>query len=294
MEAILDTRSPELTALFRALTRLGDAGFFLLFIPLGYWLWRPGVFARFGLLLLGATMFNVTLKEIFQVPRPDDAQLIHAAGWSFPSGHAQTAATIWPWLALMIGAGVGARGRRWLWPLVALVVVGVATSRVYLGVHTPRDVIAGVLLGVPTAILAHRLARHPPEWWVGLGAFRQALLVLVATLGWCLAVLPISEDPVAATAGGAMVGLWLGFIWQRRLVDFVPPSPGWRALAAMVLGLGGIFTLRFALKAAFVALGLAPAVDHLLRYAAITGWISLVAPWLFVTLGLCMARPREQ
>ncbi len=285
MEWILDHRTAELTALFKAFTHLGDAGFFMVFVPLGYWLWRPGLFTRFSLLLLGSTMLNVTLKEIFQVPRPDAAQLIHAMGWSFPSGHAQNAAAIWPWLALELGARRATIKRR-LWPAVALVVAGVATSRVYLGVHTPRDVIAGGALGCVLGLAVWRLGRQAPAWWSGLGPHLQTAVIAAGVAAWAGVILEVSIDPAAPTAGGALAGFWIGAVYQRRGLRFVPSIEGWRPFTVIALGLGGIAGLRSVLGGALLALGAPPAVADLIRYFAVAGWISFLGPWLFLRLGL--------
>ncbi len=293
MESILELRSAELTALFTAFTRLGDAGFFLLFVPLGYWLWRPGLFIRFSLLLLASTMLNVTLKEIFQVPRPDAAQLIHAVGWSFPSGHAQNAAAIWPWLALQLRSGLSRGGqtqnrpRRWLWPLVALVVTGVATSRVYLGVHTLRDVVAGVALGGALAGLAWWLGRAGRlAWWQNLGPRLQVAMIAAGVAAWAVVILRVSTDPAAPTAAGGLAGFWIGSICSRHHLRFVPARRLASGAAVVGLGLAGVLGLRIGLKATFLAIGSTPAVADLIRYFAIASWISYLAPWLFLRLGL--------
>lgn len=291
MEWILDHRTAELTVLFKAFTHLGDAGFFMAFVSLGYWLWRPGLFTRFSLLLLASTMLNVTLKEIFQVPRPEGAQLIHAMGWSFPSGHAQNAAAIWPWLALELGAW-RASARRWLWPVVILVVFGVATSRVYLGVHTPRDVIAGAALGSVIGVTAWRLGRHVPAWWPDLGPHLQATAIAAGVAAWAGVVLWISRDPAAPTAGGGLVGFWIGAIYQRHRLRFLPSTEGWRPLTVIALGLSTMVALRIGLKAAFVTLGVSPAITDLIRFSIIAAWISFLGPWLFIRLGLMNSRPR--
>ncbi len=300
MEWILDHRSAELTALFKAFTHLGDAGFFMVFLPLGYWLWRPGLLTRFSLLLLASAMLNVTLKETFQVPRPEGDRLIHALGWSFPSGHAQNAAAIWPWLALQLGSwrpGTDSPSppsggtARWLWPAVVVMVLGVATSRVYLGVHTPRDVIAGTLIGGTLALVAWRLEGHRPTWWSDLGPHPQAVIIATGVAVWTGVILGISSDPAASIAGGALAGFWIGAIYQRHGLRFVPSVEGWQPLAVIALGLGGVVALRVGLKAAFAAAGMPPGVDDLIRYAVIAAWISFFGPWLFVRLGLMRARP---
>ena len=68
---------------------------------------------------------------------------------SFPSGHALTATIFWLSLAWVLIAWLrpGHRGRVALWTAAAAIIVAVATSRVYLGVHYPSDVVAGVLAG---------------------------------------------------------------------------------------------------------------------------------------------------
>ncbi len=291
MQWIIDHRTVELTALFSFFTSLGDAGFFLVFVAAGYWLWRPVTFARFGLLVLGSTILSVSLKELFEVPRPDLSPLIAASGWSFPSGHAQTAAAIWPWLALELGRHRGGRGRLWRWSSVVVVVAGVAMSRVYLGVHTPRDVVAGVAVGVGLAAVAWRLARQPPGWWQGLGRHRQSAAVALAVVAWCLVVLPASADPAAPAAAGALAGFWIGSLYRRDPGSALPAS-GWRPLVAVAIGIGVMVALRGGLKELFVVWGPRAPWADLIRYLAIGAWIGLGAPSLFRALGL--ARPEAE
>ncbi len=284
MEWVVDHRTAELTALFRAFTSLGDAGFFLLFVSVGYWLWRPGPFSRFGLLVLGSTILNVSLKELFAVPRPEGHQLIAAAGWSFPSGHSQTAAAIWPWLALELGRL--RQGRLWRWPLAAVLVAGVAASRVYLGVHTPRDVVAGVAIGAAITAVAWPLAHQTPRWWDDLGWRRQAVAVAAAVTLWCAVVLPHSVDPAAPAAAGALAGFWIGSLYRRHTVRSELPGSGWRPLLALAIGVAVAFGLRIGLKELFAALGPAAPIDDLIRYVAVGAWVGIGAPSLFAALRL--------
>jgi len=75
---------------------------------------------------------------------------------SFPSGHASSAATMFGVLSQ----------RDPLWPLYLVVGATVASSRVYVKVHHPSDVVAGVLLGTALAALARRVwpfPEAPPE-----------------------------------------------------------------------------------------------------------------------------------
>lgn len=70
---------------------------------------------------------------------------------SFPSGHASSAATM-----------IGILGRRDpLWPLYLVIGATVASSRVYVKVHHPSDVVAGAVLGAGLAALANKVWPMP-------------------------------------------------------------------------------------------------------------------------------------
>ncbi|MFJ5228549.1 phosphatase PAP2 family protein [Kitasatospora sp. NPDC088391] len=76
----------------------------------------------------------------------------HAPGFSFPSGHAMTAATCCAVLLLVSAPVLGPRVRRAAWAAALVSVLGVGFTRVALGVHWVSDVLGGWLLG--TALVA--------------------------------------------------------------------------------------------------------------------------------------------
>lgn len=279
MEWILDFRHDALTPLFLGLTFLGDVLFFLVFLSLGYWLGRRETFYRLTLLLVVSGLLNATLKGIFQVPRPDAIpHLIEASGWSFPSGHAQLAATLWPAFAWELR-------RRWAWIAAALLVVGIAASRVYLGVHTPVDVLAGIAVGLLVVSAARLWLARPRPWWTRLGAAGQTAVVAVVAGVW-LAFLPGGVESTSVVAGGALVGLVGGHTLARRRLPWTPPESLGRRLAVVAVGLAGALALRLALKAAFGALEIPWEAADFVRYAAVGLWVSFLGPAVFLRLGL--------
>lgn len=107
--------------------------------------WRPLLFVAAS--LAGANALSNLVKLAVARARPGDG-LVHAAGYSFPSGHCTSAAAAWLSLAIALGALTASRRRRAALVGVALVVIAiVGLSRVYLRVHWATDVLGGWALG---------------------------------------------------------------------------------------------------------------------------------------------------
>lgn len=83
------------------------------------------------------------LKALFHRARPVE-QIVHATGFSFPSGHAFASTVFYGMMAYLVWRLVAAAWVRWTAVVVAVALVGaVGLSRVYLNVHFLTDVIAG-------------------------------------------------------------------------------------------------------------------------------------------------------
>ena len=116
----------------------------------GIWLWarahRPHLAMRLFVVQLGSYALNPLLKAMFERPRPELFARRGWYGWSaFPSGHAICSVAVLITVALMLH-----RGRGWIWPYFVLVPLALLDiySRLYLGVHWPGDVFAGVAVGL--------------------------------------------------------------------------------------------------------------------------------------------------
>jgi undecaprenyl-diphosphatase len=158
-------RSAGLTAVARAVTWAGSA---FVLVPLTLvcclLLVRAGLrreaFAV-ALSLAGAMLLSDVVKLLVSRPRPPVERLQTVTGSSFPSGHATQASAFWFSLVLALAAaGVAPLVTRVTAGLALVLVLAVALSRVYLGVHYPEDVLAGVLLGTGWAVFVARSMRE--------------------------------------------------------------------------------------------------------------------------------------
>ncbi|MES2413308.1 MAG: phosphatase PAP2 family protein [Pseudomonadota bacterium] len=137
------------TAFFFFFTELhGTVGILLLTLVFALWLAHKRVWDWLMRLLLSVPLgmlLNVLLKNIFQRERPGfDQPLLALVTYSFPSGHTAAATLFYGVLAAYL---VKVLQRRWYLAvllLTAAMVLLVALSRVYLGVHYPSDVLAAM------------------------------------------------------------------------------------------------------------------------------------------------------
>jgi len=154
-------RTAALTEIAKVVTWAGSA---FLLVPLAliccFALARAGLRREalaVALSLGGAMLLSDLIKLLVSRPRPPVEHLQGVTGSSFPSGHATQASAFWFSLVLVLRATGGSRTAIRLAAAIALVlVVAVAASRVYLGVHYPSDVVAGILLGIGWAVFVSR------------------------------------------------------------------------------------------------------------------------------------------
>ncbi len=267
-----------------AVTNLGRDEVFIVVLALYTWLWNPGGGRNLGVVFAGSYLVNSALKYGLNLPRPfaNDPSLVSeaaratAGGPSLPSGHAQMSATLW--------AGIAAQVRRpGMWIAAVILIALIAGSRLALGVHTPLDVIVGLLLGGIAAAVAGRVA------FPDAGTWRWAVPVvalLIATF------LPAGTPREFGTG----LGLFAGFWYARP--NFTPPRDLAGRLIVGVVGLLIVFVVFFglgALPSTVKDIGLVRA----LRYAVLVVVAVEVVPavlrrWLPRVTPPTVAQPRPE
>lgn len=182
------------------------------------------------------TLVNHLLKLTFCVERPwildqritpPEIALQNQGGYSFPSGHAQLAA------GYLVGSAIwlGRQNRLSVLCWLALVLIGI--SRIYLGVHTAADVLAGIGEAVLLLIVFRRLLLW---FWGNPRRTRQICVCLGAAALFSASYIWLKPYPLHYDAAGSLVtdpkqmitfsgvgaavGFALGLFLEQRFVQF--------------------------------------------------------------------------
>jgi len=162
MQAIASNRDRTLTTIAGIVS---NAGSFALLAPLSIAVlllrrWkRPSDDIALLVIAAGSAVVPIVTKLIVARPRPTIEHLTHLTSLSFPSEHTTQAAAVYLTIAIMLSKGLNRGWRELVIVGAILIALAVAWSRVYLAVHYPTDVIAGLLLGWGWALLVFHWAR---------------------------------------------------------------------------------------------------------------------------------------
>jgi len=162
LQAIAGQRDPSLTTIAGIVTNAGSfallAPLSIAFLLLRRWK-RPADDIALVVIAAGSAALPIVTKLFVARPRPTLEHLQHLTSLSFPSEHTTQAAAVYLTIAIMLSKGLNRGWRELVIVIAVLIALAVAWSRVYLGVHYPTDVIAGLLLGWSWALLVFHWAR---------------------------------------------------------------------------------------------------------------------------------------
>ena len=151
-DAVLDQRTEARNDIALAVSRLGSTPVVLavaaVVAGLAWRRCRPLAVA-IVLLALARPLVEFGFKELVDRDRPVGDRLVNGRGPSFPSGHPFATAASWGFVPLVVALYTR---RRWVWWASVIgawtLIVLVAASRVWLGVHWASDVVGGVLIAI--------------------------------------------------------------------------------------------------------------------------------------------------
>jgi membrane-associated phospholipid phosphatase len=275
--------APWLDTLMTWITDLGSEEAYVALMVVAYLAVDARAGRAIGLALMVSFLVNQYAKGWFDTPRPFelDASVIRtqravdgALGAGFPSGHAQSATTFWGLAAVLAG-------RVWFWAVAVLLVLLVAFSRVYLGVHVPADILGGLLLGVVVVMLATLWVRsgfEPPLW-----------LAVVLGVAVPFALHLAFPTPESDLLTGAIAALTVGPMLVRHRTD----GPLLGRVAVALVGLVLAFTVLVASSELLPEAIKRHPVGGYLRYVLLGATATVFAPFIGQAFGWTPAARRR-
>ena len=229
------------------------------------------------------------LKITFRIPRPwildSSFQPVASAvpgatGYSFPSGHTQSITALFGTAALHF--------RKHLHQILCFVVIFlVGFSRMYLGCHTPKDVIVSFSLSFLCVIFCYHYIYRKKSFEKAPGKVAVIMLFISLALSFYSLFLEKTGyiDSIYAKdclkAGGAGAAFALGYYLEQRFIRFRLPENTKHKILRLVFGLLGALIIQEGLKP-LIGTSL-PA--SFLRYFLTVFWILTVYPFLFTKYG---------
>lgn len=284
-------RNPVLDNIFLLVTALGEELVFTTVIlgtlwcinkKMGFWMffsWGTG------------TSTNQLIKAMCHVPRPwvqdpgfsaVERALEGATGYSFPSGHTQSAFGLFGSLALFIKS----KGMT----IIAIILIALTGfSRMYLGVHTPADVLVAVIIGFAVLILMAWFIRiEEKKPWISWVACAILIAVSVALLIYSSFFAGGMQDKNIAAAAenawkllGAALGLTVAWQADRIYINFDTKAVWYVQILKLLIGAVIVFLIRTLLKQPLLNLFNGSLVADMVRYFILTVFAGIIYPLTF-------------
>lgn len=145
----------KMTFFVKMITSLGSAvAFILLTVAVMLFFKNKKYGILTGINLIVIFVFNVLLKFLFLRKRPIDINLIEEGGYSFPSGHAMVSTAFYGFFIYLIFKSNLSKTLKWFYSiLLAITIILICLTRVYLGVHYASDVVGGLVLSISYLVL---------------------------------------------------------------------------------------------------------------------------------------------
>lgn len=283
-------RIPVLNEFMLLITQLGEETAFLVVALILFWC----VSKRIGYYVLSVgfigTLGNQFMKLLFRVPRPwvldpnftilEQAREA-ATGYSFPSGHTQSAVGTF-------GAIAHTASKKWIRVIATVITVLVPFSRMYIGVHTPADVLVAAAIAVALILLLR------PIFFFRNGKYIPVLLgaMLFLAIGYMcfINLYPFPENidahnlesgvTNAYTLFGALLGLIVVYIVDEKWLTFSTKAVWWAQIMKVVGGLLVVLAVKSGLKVPLNAL-LGEFIGRSARYFLIVVVAGILWPLTF-------------
>ena len=158
-----EMRNPVLTNIAIEVSALGSVTILAIAVLVGALLFSLSKkYLNCGFLTLtmtGAGLLSQILKSSFERSRPPLADhLVQVQGFSYPSGHSLGGTVFYLILAFLVTENFHSRTHKFvIFSVLIILILVIGLSRIYLGVHYPTDVVAGIMMGSVWAIFSYKL-----------------------------------------------------------------------------------------------------------------------------------------
>lgn len=273
IEGIQTISNPVLDWIMRIITEAGDVTFAIVLGVILFWIIDKKFAYKLMLSLLLSAGINGVVKQLVKAPRPFhkdpsvDIMNLKTEGYSFPSGHSQNIAVI----SSMVGYNY--RKNTWVKSIFIALLILVPFSRMYLGQHFLEDVLVGALIGVVigTAGLYFLTKYEKYEDYIGLALIPVSIIFMII----------FRNENQIFVAGGALTGLVIGYILEKRFVDYDVKAVWWVQILKLVIGLAVALALKEGLKPLFNLIAKDSNVLDAVRYMLVALWATFGAMALF-------------
>lgn len=287
-------RLPGLNEFMLAITTLGEETAFLVIGLIIFWCFskRRGYFVM--TVGLAGSVASQWMKILCRVPRPwvQDPNFTileqareAAGGYSFPSGHTQSAVGTFGAIA------ASCRKRRLAITCIVLAAL-VGLSRMYIGVHTPADVLVGALISIVLiAALYPLMMGRKDRTFHGLlylALFSLCYLIFMETAPFPADVDAHNLESAmknAYTLIGCSLALVLVYPLEKRYVDFSEKAVWWAQLLKIGLGLIVVLAVKEGLRSPLDTLFAGHLAARAVRYFLIVVVAGLLWPMTFRFFG---------
>jgi len=217
--------------IFEIITFTGNGLFLILTVAVFNFIYDKRFAKNFYFMWIFSGGINTMLKEIIKEPRPltnitkEAERGYSSSGYGFPSGHAQVAASLWGYTAYDFKD----KAKPNLIPVIfSIFIFLVALSRVIIGVHSIKQIVWGLLIGIVILIAFLHLEPILSEKINLLSLPMKIILAIIVSVLYAVVgplLFPESAGygvNIYAISGGSLLGLSVGYILEGEYVKYDP------------------------------------------------------------------------